>query len=168
LLKPYQLDTRIIEEQEATLLTAVNKDCYKGTEAELVLLEDIQAEDIGLIDRILQANRTSNTLADLRIKAGESEDWKIENRLLQYRGRLVIPEEDTLYTDLIKEVYTQLSTVHPGRNKTCRIIVSRYYWPGLLVDIARYICNCYKCRRATVPRDRPPGLLYLLPIPEHL
>jgi hypothetical protein len=84
LLKPYQLDIRIIEEQEATLLTAVNKDCYKGTEAELVLLEDIQAEDIGLIDRILQANCTSNTLADLQIKAGKSEDWKIENRLLQY------------------------------------------------------------------------------------
>jgi hypothetical protein len=64
------------------LLTAVNKDCYKGTEAELVPLEDIQAEDISLIDWILQANCTSNTLADLRIKAGKLEDWKIENRLL--------------------------------------------------------------------------------------
>jgi hypothetical protein len=124
LLKLYQLDIQIIEEQEATLLTTVNKECYKGTEAELVLLENIQAEDIGLIDRILQANHTSNTLADLQIKAGESEDWKIENRLLQYRGRLVVPEEDILYTDLIKEVYTQLSTVYPGRNKTCWIIVS--------------------------------------------
>jgi hypothetical protein len=68
------------------LLTAVNKDCYKdyykSTEAELVPLEDIQAEDIGLIDRILQANCTSNTLADFQTKAGRSEDWKIENRLL--------------------------------------------------------------------------------------
>jgi hypothetical protein len=82
LLKLYQLDIRIIEEQEATLLTAVNKDCYKGTEAELVPLEDVQAEDIGLIDQILQANCTSNTLADLRTKAGKSEDWKIENGLL--------------------------------------------------------------------------------------
>jgi hypothetical protein len=90
---------------------------------ELAPLEDVQAEDIDLIDRILQANCTSNTLADLRTKAGESEDWKIENRLLQYRGRLVVPEEDTLYTDLIRKAYTQLSTVHPGQNKTCQIIV---------------------------------------------
>jgi hypothetical protein len=82
LLKLYQLDIQIIEEQEATLLTAANKDCYKDTKAELVLLEDVQAGDISLIDQILQANCTSNTLADLRIKAGESEDWKIENRLL--------------------------------------------------------------------------------------
>ena len=86
LLKLYQLDTRILAEQEATLLTAVNKDCCKdynkNTEIELAPLEDIQAEDIGLIDRILQANRTSNTLTDLRTKAGELEDWKIENRLL--------------------------------------------------------------------------------------
>jgi hypothetical protein len=110
------------------LSTAVNKDCYKdyykNTEAELAPLEDIQAEDIGLIDRILQANRTSNTLTDLRVKAGESEDWKIENGLLQYQRRLVIPEENTLYTDLIKEVHAQLSTVHPGQNKTHWIIVS--------------------------------------------
>jgi hypothetical protein len=84
LIKLYQLDIQIIAKQEATLFTAVNKDCYKGTEAELVPLEDIQAEDIGLIDRILQANCTSNTLADLWIKAGKSENWKIENRLLQY------------------------------------------------------------------------------------
>jgi hypothetical protein len=49
----YQLDIQIIAEQETTLLTAVNKDCYKGTEAELAPLEDIQAEDIGLIDQIL-------------------------------------------------------------------------------------------------------------------
>ena len=82
LLKLYQLGIQILAEQEATKLTAVNKDCYKDTETELAPLEDIQAEDIGLIDRILQANRTSNTLTDLRTKAGELEDWKIENRLL--------------------------------------------------------------------------------------
>jgi hypothetical protein len=154
------------------LLTAVNKDCYKdyykSTEAELVPLEDIQVEDISLIDQILQANRTSNTLADLWIKAGELEDWKIENRLLQYQGQQVVPEENTLYIDFIKKVYTQLSTVYPGQNKTCQIIVSRYYWPGLPADIARYICNCYKCRYTTILQDRLPGLLYPLPILEYL
>jgi hypothetical protein len=74
LLKLYQLDIQIIEKQEATLLTIVNKNCYKSTEAELVPLEDIQAEDISLIDRILQTNCTSNILADLWIKTRKSED----------------------------------------------------------------------------------------------
>jgi hypothetical protein len=98
------------------LLTAVNKDCYKdyykNTETELAPLEESQAQDTKLIDQILQANRTSNTLVDLWEKAGKSgqEDWRLENRLLQYQGRLVVPEEGTLCTDLIREAHTQLST----------------------------------------------------------
>ena len=33
-------------------------------------------------------------------------------------------------------------------------------------DVERFICNCHACRRANIPRDKTPGYLYLLPIPE--
>ena len=35
-------------------------------------------------------------------------------------------------------------------------------------DIKRFVHNCHACRRSTVPRDKPPGLLHLLPIPDCL
>jgi len=55
---------------------------------------------------------------------------------------------------------------HPGKNKTRRIIGDRYYWPGMVTDINRYVQNCDDCRRSTIPRDKTLGLLKPLPIPE--
>jgi hypothetical protein len=36
----------------------------------------------------------------------------------------------------------------------------------MLADVERYICNYYPCRRASIPRNKIPGLLQLLPIPD--
>ena len=78
----------------------------------------------------------------------------------------MVAKEQDLQTRLIAEAYTQVSTAHPGKNKTCKIISDRYYWPGLVTDIDRYVWNCDSCRRSTIPRDKTPGLLKPLPIPE--
>ena len=71
-----------------------------------------------------------------------------------------------LHTELIKEAHKQVSTAHPGRDKTYRLLRARYYWRGMLADVQRFIRNCHQCRRADVPRDKTPGLLHPLPIPE--
>ena len=42
----------------------------------------------------------------------------LEDGLLLYNERLVIPETDHLRTDLIKEAHEQVSTAHPGQDKT--------------------------------------------------
>ena len=78
----------------------------------------------------------------------------------------MVAEENNLRTRLIKEAHAQVSTAHPGKNKTRKLIGDRYYWPGMTSDIDRYVRNCHDCRRATIPRDKTPGLLKPLPIPE--
>jgi len=55
---------------------------------------------------------------------------------------------------------------YPGKNKTRRIISDRYYWPGMVMDINRYIWNCNDCYRSIIPRDKTLGLLKPLPILE--
>ena len=63
----------------------------------------------------MQANCTSETLAEYREKASEDrENWRLRDGLVLYRNRLVVPEDDNLRTDLIKEVHQQLLMVHPG------------------------------------------------------
>jgi hypothetical protein len=158
LLKRSQLDPQIIAELDFAL---------DNCSYQIAPIEGSQ-EGLSLIDQILQANRTSKSLANLRQKATDPEQkvWQLQDGLLQHQGRLVVPEVDNLRTHLIKEAHAQISTAHPGRNKTHRIIAARYYWPGLPADVARYVRNCHDCRRATVPRDRPPGLLQPLPVPE--
>lgn len=154
LLHPEQLDPRILEELDSQ-------------QNELAPMEESLDEPIGLIDRLLTANRTADALRALREQAAKGDpDFKTEEGLLLYQERLVVPDVNNLRTELIREAHCQVSTAHPGKNKTRKIINCRYYWPRMVADIDRYIRNCEDCRRATIPRDKTPGLLKPLPIPE--
>jgi transposase InsO family protein len=131
------------------------------------IMNNIEAMEMNLIDDLLRANRISPSLEGYRDKARNSvEPWSLEDGLLKYQSRLVVVKEQNLHTRLIMEAHAQLSTAHPGRNKTYRIIADRYYWPGMSSDIDQYIRNCGDCCRATIPRDKTPGLLKPLPIPD--
>src|SRR6266702_483272 len=57
---------------------------------------------------------------------------------------------------------------YPRKNKTCKIIGDCYYWPRMVIDINCYVRNCNNCHRSTIPRDKTPGLLKPLLIPDCL
>jgi transposase InsO family protein len=139
------------------------------TEIDLLPIEgDTFEEPIGLVDRILRANRDSESLGALRAQALSADpgEFTLEDELLLYAGRLVVPKVDNLPTALIKEAHDQVSTAHPGRDKTYHLLRPRYFWTGMRADIDRYIRNCHLCRKTCVPRDKTPGFLHPLPIPE--
>jgi hypothetical protein len=88
----------------------------------------------------------------------------MKNGLLLRNGRLAVPE--TLRTQLISASHSTATTAHPGRNKTLQILKQRYYWSGMSDNITTFVVNCHHCRRSTIPRDKAPGLLRPLSIPE--
>jgi hypothetical protein len=156
LLQPDQLDARILEE------------LGKNEEpSEVAALEDL-SESLSLVSRLLTANRTAESLETLRKRArnGERKDLVLKDGLILFQGRLIVPDIDQLRTDLIKEAHEQVSTAHPGYRKTIRLLTDRYYWKGLTATVERFIRNCHACRRANAPRDRAPGLLKPLPVPQ--
>jgi hypothetical protein len=65
-------------------------------------------EPLQLIDRLLQANRDAPSLDALRTEASSEEpgELTIEEGLLLYSGRLVVPKGDVVITDLIKEAHS--------------------------------------------------------------
>ena len=121
---------------------------------------------IGLLDQILTANKYSLSLEDERMKAVRGDQgWEIQGACLLYQDRLVVPEDQNLRTKLIRAIHAALKTAHPGKTKTLQLIAPCYYWKGMRADVERYVANCHECRRASVPRDRPPGFLHPLPVP---
>jgi transposase InsO family protein len=124
------------------------------------------ATGLDFIDELLQSNRTAASLQEYRDKATQEDlPWTLENGLLKHQDRLVVTDEAQLRRRLIAEAHNQVSTAHPGKNKTRKIITDRYYWPRMAKDIDQFVRNCGACRRATIPRDKTPGLLKPLPIP---
>jgi len=125
------------------------------------------------MDKLISENRLSPELEELRIKArSEGEDtWQLKNGLLLRQGKLYVPdsmliESMPLRTALIREAHDQPLMGHPGRAKLRQLLLSRYFWPNQGKDIDRYRDNCHTCRRSHVPRDKKPGLLHPLPIPD--
>ena len=122
---------------------------------------------LGLINRILPANRTAESLQALRAQAEEGDsELTLEDGLLLYNERLVVPETDHLRTDLIKKVHKQVSTAHLRQDKTYQLLRARYYWRGMLADVQRFVCNCHQCKWVDVPWDKTPGSLHSLLIPD--
>jgi hypothetical protein len=140
-----------------------------GIDVELspILEEHTFDESVALLNRILWENRESSSLQALRLQAqGGDPDFGLEDGLLLYNGRLVVPQSGHIQTELIQEAHNQVSTAHPGRDKTYQLLRPRYYWRGMLPDIERFVRNCHHCRRADIPRDKTPGMLHPLPIPD--
>jgi transposase InsO family protein len=127
-----------------------------------------QGDGILLTDEVLRQNQTDESLEGYREKARQGDDKfsLLDGKFLLFRGRLAVSEVDDLRTKIIREIHDRITTAHPGRNKTRQLVMAQYWWPGMASDIDTYVANCVTCRASKVPRDKTPGLLQPLPIPE--
>lgn len=119
-------------------------------------------------EEVLRANEHSPLLEQYRIKARNPEEkhWTLlHDKHVLYRRRLVIPGDGEWPAKVIREVHGTIATAHPGRNKTRRLVAQQFWWPGMSGMVDRYVANC-SCRSAKVPRDKTPGLLQPLPVPD--
>lgn len=78
--------------------------------------------------------------------------------------KLVIPK--SFVEKAIHDFHNLPMAGHPGQAKTLSFIQSRLYWPGMRIDINKYISSCDACnRRKTPPHFKPAPLQ---PFPEIL
>ena len=121
-----------------------------------------------LVDRIRQANLTESSLQALRAQASTLDEdcFSLKDGLLLFKGRLVVPDVGQLRGLLIREVHDQVSVGHPGRNKTVQLVSEHYYWRGLHASVERYVRNCHACQKSQTPKDKTPGLLRPLQVPD--
>lgn len=126
-------------------------------------------ESFQLVNQLLDTNRRHPSLQIARNKAEKDPNstYKIEEGLLLHQGRLVIPDNHSLITELIKEAHNQPSVAHPGCKKTLQLLKDRYYWKGMRATVERFIENCHPCRRSHLNQDKTPGWLHCLPVPHY-
>ncbi|KAI0991384.1 hypothetical protein K3495_g16803, partial [Podosphaera aphanis] len=98
-------------------------------------------ETFQLVDKILDANRNDPSLQSSRVDATNNTDslYKIEDNLLLYQGRLVVPNVENLQTNLIREAHDQPSVAHPGCKKTLRLLQARYYWKNMRPNVEQFV-----------------------------
>ena len=91
---------------------------------------------------------------------------KVTDDLLFYRKKLVVPEDDQLLLELLKEVHEAPAGGHYGAEKIIRLLKRQYWFAHMYRTVRRFTRNCHTCRRANYSRDAYNGILNPLPIPE--
>ncbi|UYV61797.1 K02A2.6-like, partial [Cordylochernes scorpioides] len=77
------------------------------------------------------------------------------------RWLLVIPRH--LRPDVLRSLHDNPTAGHLGLAKTHDRIRRKYFWPGLLRSIRKYVGHCRECQRRKHAPLRPPGLLQPIP-----
>ena len=56
-------------------------------------------------------------------------------------------ENEPLRTQLIQRIHDFLLTAHPGQEITAALMFKNYFWPGMLLNIRRFVRNRDVCSR---------------------
>ena len=173
-LSAEQIDIKVIEAARSNLAELATQGLMAANAIEVAATDTFMAtppvnEPYSLIDRIIELNRTHDSLQPFREKALSSKatPWELNAQgLVTHQGKLMVPEVDFLRTHLIRTIHATQMTAHPGKRKTSKLLRDRYYWRHMSKDVDRYVAACKACRWSHIPRDKTPGLLKSLPIPE--
>lgn len=133
------------------------------------LIRGAYPEDV-ILQRLMEAKRLGRrrvpvdiTRAGVKLELGRCE---IRDGLFWVKGRIYVPQDEEVYSALIKQVHDSQVGGHAGREITYSRIARWYYWPRMTHTIDRYVKACHACRRTKAYRDGKQGLLNPLPIPE--
>ena len=110
----------------------------------------IEAIDDLIYHRIAKSNRSDEYYTKVRDAIAKDKEKLraitlakcfLYDGVLYYNNRLWVPE--SMFTELIREVYNQPAYRHPGVARTYELLKREYYWRGIRTIVATYIRNYY-------------------------
>ena len=130
-------------------------------------------ENDDIVQRIIQAKQAGERKIPFDITQKEHiklelGECTIHEDLLYVGERLYVPqtEDQTLRTEVLKEIHESPPGGHAGRTSTYDRLSRYYYWPRMTDSVSRYVKSCHVCKRSKSYREGKQGLLKPLPIPE--
>ncbi|KAA0063793.1 pol protein [Cucumis melo var. makuwa] len=121
-----------------------------------------------LRQKIIAAQLNDPYLAEKRrvVETEQGEDFSISSDDgLMFEGRLCVPEDNAVKTELLTEAHSSPFTMHPGSTKMYQDLRSVYWWRGMKRDVADFVSRCLVCQQVKAPRQHPAGLLQPLSVP---
>ncbi|KAL0544270.1 hypothetical protein IC582_019383 [Cucumis melo] len=103
----------------------------------------------------------------LLVEAGKSEDFSTSSDGgLRFDGRLCVPEDSVVKTELLTEAHSSPFTMHPRSTKMYQDLRHAYWWRNMKREVTDFVSICFVCQEVKAPRQKPVGLLQPLGVPE--
>jgi len=91
-----------------------------------------------------------------------SVEWLEEEGLLQFRGKIYVPQNADLRRRVVSLCHDTKVARHPRRWKTLELVSKDYWWPQMSRYIGQYISTCDLCLRTKLMRQALVGKLHPL------
>ena len=89
--------------------------------------------------------RVVEEMKKVGIKELRRDEWKLEGDLVLKEGKVYVPKEEELRTEVIQLHHDVPAAGHGGRWKTVELVTRNYWWPGVTRNIGKYIEGCDLC-----------------------
>jgi hypothetical protein len=91
--------------------------------------------------------------------------WKDVDGLLLFNGRVFLPDESSLWPQVLEHAHTM---GHEGSEKTLHRIRAAFYSPSTHRRVREFVHGCSVCQRNKTEHLHPAGLLQPLPVPDQV
>ena len=133
----------------------------------------IEGSKVDIVEKIKKARskdeevvRIVEEMKKVRVRELRGEEWKIEEELVLKEGKIYVPKDVELRTEIIWLHHDVLVAEHEGQWKTVELVTRNYWWPGVTRDVGRYVEGCDLCQRMKNRTEEVAGKLKLSKVPE--
>ena len=91
-----------------------------------------------------------------------SAEWLEDDELLQFRGKIYVPQNSDLQRQIVSLCHNTKVTRYPRCWKTLELVSRNYWWPQMSRYIGQYISTCDLCLRTQPMRQAPVDKLHSL------
>ncbi len=77
-------------------------------------------------------------------------DWNVEQGLLLYHGKVYVPKDVALRTNIVKTHHNLPPAGHPSQAKMLELVSQNSWWPNMGKFIKDYVDMCDTCRQTAV------------------
>ena len=156
---------------ELAVSTAVSTLSVPGVKQRI---QEAMKKEQGKVERemretleLLQAEEKQDSPVQKRKREElRKEGWEVREGCLCRHGKLYVPDDRELRSDLLVEAHDSRVSGHRGARKTKQLLSRRYWWPLLDKEVKEYVSGCLACATNKARNQKVGGLLQPLPIPE--
>jgi hypothetical protein len=133
------------------------------------MLNTISVESV-LWDKLLMAQANDEGIKTIKQRLSQNDPKytcfrQDPNGTIWFGQHLVVPEEPTLWKEILDEAQLSKFSIHPGSSKMYQDLKGHFWWSNMKVDIAKYISECDTCSRVKASHLTTAGTLQPFPIP---
>ena len=89
------------------------------------------------------------------MKESNSEFSFSSDGVLNFKGRLCVPNDEELQTRILMEAHATPYSVHPGATKMYKDLKEGFWWSRMKKDMAKCVEKCLVCQKIKAKHQRP-------------